>query len=162
MQKRLIEELVEMSGTCSSGFAGRLVNVISGFGDFNLRISFRDQIIANFTGRLNAKAKDIANPLKIDINRKLYCIKEISNLEIPTANHNYLNALSSFQEEVLEEMSITANDYASRLNFLKFFRKNMLSIREELYIEFKPHITDCDFDLYFRAAISSYETGGYV
>ena len=38
----------------------------------------------------------------------------------------------------------------------------MLSIREELYTEFKPHITDSDFDLYFRAAISSYETGGYV
>ena len=38
----------------------------------------------------------------------------------------------------------------------------MLSIRQELYEEFKEYITDTDFDLYFRAAIATYETGGYV
>ena len=151
MKKRLLEELVEMSGTCSSGFAGRLVNVISGFGDFNLRISWRDQIIANFTGRLNAKVRDIVDPLKIETNCKLYGIREIC-----------IEELSSFQEKIIEEMTITCDDYHSRSNFLKFFRKNMLSIRNELYSEFKSYITDSDFDLYFRSAISSYETGGYV
>jgi len=64
--------------------------------------------------------------------------------------------------EVLTEMSVNSNDYNSRRNFLKFFRKNMLSIRQELYEEFKTHIDDPSFDLYFRAAISTYETGGYV
>lgn len=151
MKKRLLEELVEMSGTCSSGFAGRLVNVISGFGDFNLKISWRDQIIANFTGRLNAKVRDIVDPLKIEMNCKLYGIKEIC-----------IEKLYSFQEKIVEEMTVTCDDYQNRLNFLKFFRKNMLSIRTELYSEFKSYITDSDFDLYFRSAISSYETGGYV
>ena len=33
MRKRLLEELEEMSGTCSTGFASRLINVISGFGN---------------------------------------------------------------------------------------------------------------------------------
>jgi hypothetical protein len=156
MKKRLLEELIEMSGTCSSGFAGRLVNVISGFGNFNLRISFRDQIIANFTGRLNAKARDICNPSHLDTNHKIYCTSETKS------NQEHLDNLLSFQEKVLEEMTILSSDYSKRLNFLKFFRKNMLSIREELYNEFKTHITDTDFDLYFRSAISSYETGGYV
>jgi hypothetical protein len=59
MRKRLLEELEEMSGTCSSGFASRLINVISGFGQFNIRISWEDQIIANFGGRLNAVARKI-------------------------------------------------------------------------------------------------------
>ncbi len=59
MYKRLLEELEEMSGTCSSGFATRLINVISGFGQFNIRISYEDQIVANFTGRLNAAARQI-------------------------------------------------------------------------------------------------------
>jgi hypothetical protein len=59
MKKRLIEELIDMSGTCSTGYAERLVNVISGFGDFNFRMTWDDQITANFTGRLNAKARDI-------------------------------------------------------------------------------------------------------
>ena len=57
MCTRLLEELEEMSNTCSSGYAIRLINVISGFGNFNMRISFEDQIIANFIGRLNAKAR---------------------------------------------------------------------------------------------------------
>jgi hypothetical protein len=156
MKKRLLEELIEMSGTCSTGFAGRLVNVISGFGNFNLRISFRDQIIANFTGRLNAKARDICNPSHVETNHKIYCTSDTKS------NQEHLDNLICFQEKVLEEMTILSSDYSNRLNFLKFFRKNMLSIREELYNEFKTHITDTDFDLYFRSAISSYETGGYI
>ena len=59
MRKRLLEELEDMSGTCSTGFASRLINVISGFGEFNIRISWEDQIIANFSGRLNAMARKI-------------------------------------------------------------------------------------------------------
>lgn len=159
MKKRLLEELMDMSGTCSSGFAGRLVNVISGFGDFNLRISWRDQIIANFTGRLNAKARDISSEEKRVENAKLYKIKikEEKNTIISIEEQ-----LDIFQENVLEEMTIDSGNFSSRPNFLKFFRKNMLGIRQELAEEFKNHIPDNDFDLYFRAAISTYETGGYV
>lgn len=61
MTERLLEELNEMSGTCSTGFASRLVNVISGFGQFNIRMSWEEQIIANFTGRLNALARKITD-----------------------------------------------------------------------------------------------------
>lgn len=156
MKKRLIEELIEMSGTCSSGFASRLVNVISGFGDFNLTISWRDQIIANFTGRLNARARDITLAEQEKKNCKLYCINKL------TGDETALKQLEDFQALVLEEMSLNCNDFNSRRNFLKFFRKNMLSIRQELYEEFKEYIPDTDFDLYFRAAIATYETGGYV
>jgi hypothetical protein len=35
----------------------------------------------------------------------------------------------------------------------------MPSIREEMYQEFKEHITDVEYDLYFRAAVTMYETG---
>ena len=65
MLKRLIEEMIEMANTCSSGFVSRLINVISGFGVFNLRISWDDQITANFSGRLNARIRDIDNPKSI-------------------------------------------------------------------------------------------------
>lgn len=61
LYQRLIEELEEMSDTCSSGFASRLVNVLSGFDDFNLKISFEQQIISNFSGRLNAFARKICD-----------------------------------------------------------------------------------------------------
>ena len=151
MRQRLLEELVDMSGTCSTGFAGRLVNVICGFGKFNLRISWRDQIVANFNGRLNAKARDIT---KYNDNISFYGLK--------TCKTDFNELLEDFQENVLQEMSINTNDYEHRLNFLLFFRKNLLPIRQELYEEFKDYIDDASFDLYCRSAISIYETGGYV
>lgn len=64
MYKRMLEELEDMTGTCSSGFASRLVNIISGFGNFNIRISFTDQIISNFSGRLNARIKKITKQIR--------------------------------------------------------------------------------------------------
>ena len=128
MRARLLEELCETAGWCSSGYVKRLANTITGFGDFSLRISWKDQIIANLGGRLNARAK------------------KIDDLE--------------YQELVLEEMMIKSVDYKSRKHFLGFFRKNLLSIREEMYQEFKHYISDTDFDLYFRSAIESYEGYG--
>jgi hypothetical protein len=59
-------------------------------------------------------------------------------------------------------MTIESCKYEDRKNFLKFFRKNILDIRGELYDEFKEYINDSDFDLYFRAALSVYENGSFV
>ena len=130
MKKRLIEELEEMSGTCSSGFASRLVNVISGFGDFSMRISWRDQITSNLSGRINKR------------------IQNMDNLTL--------------QEKVMNEMTLETTEYEKRKHFLKFLRQEVFVLREELYHEFKQYITDTDFDLYFRAAMSMYETGQFI
>ena len=128
IEKRLIEELIDMSGTCSSGFISRLINSISGFGDFSIRISWRDQIVSNLSGRLNAKIRDMDDLVK--------------------------------QERILVQMTSDTGP-ETRKEFLRFFRKNILNIREEMYEEFKEHISDIDFDLYFRGAISMYETGNF-
>ena len=71
LRKRLLEELEEMAGTCSTGFVSRLINVVSGFGLFNIRISWEDQIVANFSGRLNACARTILNDDSIFHKNKL-------------------------------------------------------------------------------------------
>jgi len=130
MKKRLIEELEEMCGTCSSGFASRLVNVISGFGDFSMRISWRDQITGNLTGRINKRIQDMDD--------------------------------LSLQEKVMNEMTLETTEYEKRKHFLKFLRQEVFVLREELYHEFKEYITDTDFDLYFRGAMSMYETGQFI
>jgi len=57
LEQRLIEELLDMSDTCSSGYAGRLVNVLSEF-DVELRITWDEQIKSNIVGRINAKIRD--------------------------------------------------------------------------------------------------------
>ena len=56
---RLIQELNEMAYTCSSGFATRILNSLSGFGEFNISISFGDQISGNLIGRMNARARTV-------------------------------------------------------------------------------------------------------
>lgn len=130
MKERLLQEMEDMAGTCSSGYITRLVNTISGFGDFSMTISWRDQLISNLSGRLNARARKIEDPEE--------------------------------QGNVMSEMTVDTDDYENRKHFLKFLRKNLLSIREELWEEFKDHIDDTDFDLYFRFAVSQYETGKFM
>jgi len=58
LEDRLMEELIDMGDTCSSGHSGRFVNVLSAV-DHDLKISFEAQIIANVAGRLQAKVRDL-------------------------------------------------------------------------------------------------------
>lgn len=183
MKERLLEELNEMSGTCSTGFASRLVNVTSGFGQFNVKISWEEQIVANFTGRLNAIARKImdkdspyySSKLEEVVELFLYkhpdIIKEIRGVDkidepIKEIIKKYLEedrdnkifyCVEEFSENVLNEMMIPASEFSNRQNFLLFFRTSMLAIREEMYEEFKGLISDVDFDLYIRKAIYTYE-----
>jgi len=61
LERRMIEELIDMSDTCSSGYAGRLVNVLS-MVDETLKISWADQIASNVKGRLLSRIRDCSDP----------------------------------------------------------------------------------------------------
>jgi hypothetical protein len=185
---RLLQELEDMSGTCSTGFASRLLNVISGFGKFSVRISWEEQIIGNVAGRLNAKIKSVCDDnsvfrtdkfeevIDLWLNRNIEIKKEFSKtlnigathenklgkFYIPTINEEQKNIiLEDFQGEVLNEMTITSSKFSNRQNFLLFFRTYISSIREEMVAEFVDFISDTDFDLYFRSAIIAYEGENY-
>jgi hypothetical protein len=54
---RAKQELEDMVNTCSTGVISRLVNILSGYDEFTIKITFSDQIKANLTGRLNAYAR---------------------------------------------------------------------------------------------------------
>ena len=49
----LCDVCIEMSDKCSSGYATRLVNVMSGFGDFSIQISEKERFIGIITHQLN-------------------------------------------------------------------------------------------------------------
>lgn len=53
LQKRLLEELVEASGQCSTGIAMRLANTLSGYDDFMLRLSYREDILSKVVHHMN-------------------------------------------------------------------------------------------------------------
>jgi len=58
---------------------------------------------------------------------------------------------------ILDEMTLPVRFYDKRGTFLHFFRTHISKIREDMYQEFKDHISDQDYDLYFRKAIMHYE-----
>ena len=48
-------------------------------------------------------------------------------------------------------------DILCRRNFLTFFRENITSIKKDIYDDVKDDLSDVDFELYFRKAMSNYE-----
>lgn len=126
MTKRLLEELIEMSGWCSSGAAFRLLNVLSGYGEFSMRISWADQITSNFSGRFHAFVNKIKNEDK---------------------KGKIVIGFTLDPDLTDDESKDIRNVYR------RFFMKKMPVIREEMYGEFKAYISDDEFDKNFRKAI---------
>jgi len=58
LEQRMVEELVDMADTCSSGHSGRFINVLSVYDD-TIKISWEDQIKSNIVGRLMARVRNI-------------------------------------------------------------------------------------------------------
>jgi len=92
--------------------------------------------------------------------------KEIQNIELKKLIDSYLeidreekieNAVEIFSENVINEMTINVNKYADRRYFSLFFRTYLPNLRQELYEEFRDFMTDFEFDLCIRKAISTYE-----
>jgi predicted house-cleaning noncanonical NTP pyrophosphatase (MazG superfamily) len=62
LQKRLLEEMNEASGQCSTGIAMRLLNTLSGYDDFMLKISYREAILTKVMHLLNKQILAIDDP----------------------------------------------------------------------------------------------------
>ena len=181
---RLKEELYDMSGTCSTGFASRLINTLSGYDDFNIKISFTDQIVANFIARVNKKLQHITENnlyyttkhreivwLYMKNNNLTFKKETMEQLMAKENNKDTLideflkvdksqkveEAVIHFADNVLIEM-LERNNYTNRPYFIHFFRNTVPEIKEELYNEFKDYVSDIEFDLAIRSAILNYES----
>lgn len=54
LQKRLVEELIDMNGMCSTGHTTRLINILSGFFDeYTIKTHYKDQIKVYLTNHYN-------------------------------------------------------------------------------------------------------------
>lgn len=158
MQKRLLQELEDMAGTCSSGFISRLVNTISGFGDLSIKISFEDQIVSNFSARLNSYAQKICDDDSVFRDKAFEDVKKLYLKENPEKTDEMKDTIiEEFYDSVLNEMMLSSSDYRNRPSFLLFFRTYMSKIREEMFNEFIEYVSESEFDLYFRKALSYYD-----
>ena len=62
LEQRLVQELCDMSDTCSSGHSFRLVSVLATV-DVDLMIGWFDQIKGNISGRLQARVRELKSEL---------------------------------------------------------------------------------------------------
>jgi hypothetical protein len=123
MMKRLVEELVDGCRVCSSGLAVRLLNVLSGFDDFSLRISFEDQIIANFATMLNKAIMEIPNA---------YLMEDIlMQLSIPTEHFEQRSDFLDFLAQNIGSLRTALydefKDNVSESDFDEYFKKALLT-----------------------------------
>jgi hypothetical protein len=160
MYKRLFEELEEMSGTCSSGFATRLINVISGFGQFNIRISYEDQIVANFTGRLNTEARKISEENSIFRSTRLHDMVEIwlshpERQKMVEQIEKILNPSGKFEKRpnrsdvVVEFLRENRNDKIEKC--VEDFAEAVLN---EMTVPSSSYASRRNFSLFFRTYVS--------
>ena len=132
---RLLDELQDMSGTCSSGFLTRLVNVISGYEDnLNIKISWEQQIVANFVGRMNYQLKQLIS----NNNNSLFVdkIDEIILLWLNDLENEEL--LNSLKQQIDKDSKI---DEKKQLVSL-FLQNNKESKIQECFADFTNNIIE--------------------
>ena len=127
LEKRILEELVDMADTCSSGHTWRFVNVLSVYEGDILQISWEDQIKANIVGRMSASIRDI----KDETLKDLVALGSMENADPEEAR-----AFRQFADRALGEL--------------------YHELRKEFVVEGK-HLALEQFDLYFKEGASRYK-----
>jgi hypothetical protein len=143
---RLIEELIDMADTCSTGHCNRLVNVFSGIDGFTLDIGWKNQIESNIAARLTVYARSAINT-------------EARRKPDPKETRTIQEIDEDYRAKILCEM--TSSELSERLTFHQFFREHVSRLHDELYREFvgDAYVSEDDFELYFRQGIMFYDTG---
>jgi len=203
---RAKQELEDMVNTCSTGLISRLVNVLSGYDEFSIKISFSDQIKANLTGRLNAYARKLLinfehdfykvmkdNLLKSYIasqrkttrekmseEKRLELLRAMADRGIDEDGNEIKKELvrSTVRDPVLEcvvpeiksALFEKSREYfadrlllefdatePSRACFNIFMRYAFSKVVEELKSEFIDYVSDDEFQMCVREALSFYE-----
>lgn len=123
LEKRLFEELLESNNKCSSGYASRLVNTLSGFDEaMSISISFEDQIVANLEGRLNHRIKELKD--------EEYMSLVLEEMTLPVIffeqRRNFLKFFREHISSIREEMYNEFKDFMEDIDYDFYFRKAII------------------------------------
>lgn len=119
LKMRLLEELVDMGDTCTSGHIARFINVLSGYDEmYHLKISWEDQIISNVVGRMHAAIKNCPDE---DLKYSLTIAK--TELADEEDNEKYADFLNTKSEELRGELyeEFVVAGHVKKDDFVKYF-----------------------------------------
>lgn len=122
LYQRLYEELIDMSGKCTTGYVIRLLNVLSGFDEnFMIEINIEESLKTKFYHYLNQKIKEISDP---DFQEKV-----LEEMIIPSSHPELrLNFLKFFRQEfsqIKENLFYEFKDELSPTDFDLYLRKTL-------------------------------------
>jgi hypothetical protein len=124
LEKRLVEEIIEANNKCSSGYASRIVNTLSGFiEDMSVTISFEDQIISNLEGRLSSKIKN----LECEDCKDAILEEMTVPVHLFSKRMNFLKFFRECISQIREEMYQEFRNYMEDQDYDFYFRKAIIS-----------------------------------
>lgn len=136
LKNRLIEEMIDMCGTCSSGFLTRMVNCLSGYTDIGIFMSFEEQIKASLNHKINSTIMNLPEEEYVYIENTWYKIEENrwgKETKITRTNEN-----NNENRQITQNVEITERTYEnepineSSINTLKDNKE------EDIIVEWIP------------------------
>lgn len=125
----LLQELDDAAHTCSSGIISRMINSISGFGDFAVEISIEDQVLGNISGRLNAKLQSVEDE---ELQAKI-----MEEMTLPSSLFDRrLNFLCFFRDhvgDILNDIRDEFKELCSSFDMDLYIRKALYFYEGEFY-----------------------------
>jgi len=124
---RLLEELIDMGETCSTGHIARFVNVFSHLDEtVNIKVSWSQQIISNFIGRMDAKIRDHPDE---DIKYSLIvALTDLSSDKDKEIYNKFIQEQTTILEKELYEEFVTAK-YTTKEEFYEAFSSAVSKIQ---------------------------------
>lgn len=123
--KRLLQELTEMSGYCSSGHYARLLNVTSGFFDdeYSIKVAFNDEMSASFMARWRRELNALPEETRERFANEMISV---------TPSYEYgmfkTEATSRIASELRSEYEVLFDDKFTAKTFEKFISQTKLKI----------------------------------
>ncbi len=128
LKDRMIEELIDMSDTCTTGHISRLVNVLSGFG-FTLNIGWKKQIQANLIARLTKRIQNIGDEKQMS--QLLDELSWSTNFEERKMfNSFFRDNLNPIRDELYKEFVVDGN-HTTHDEFENYFRDAILFFEKQ-------------------------------
>ena len=122
LKKRLLEELTEASGQCSTGIAVRLVNTLSGYDDFMLKISYREAILSKVMHHMNKKVMEHPDP---HIQETLLYEMILPPSEY-TSRKNFLEFFRKNIADIKEKLYEEYNEFVSDTDFDLYLKQALI------------------------------------
>lgn len=120
---RLIEELIDMSDTCSTGHCSRFVNVFSHYEDESIMITLESQLKANIDARFNTLIKNIN---EVEKRENIICGMTPDD----ECRNEYIDFITEHSQEVKNELykEFVSDGYMSKQKFERLFQEEISRI----------------------------------